>query len=335
MNGLSVFTGNSNPDLAKEICNNLGTSLGDVTVGRFSDGEIKVELNENVRGKHCYVVQSISYHPNDNLMELLFLIDAIRRSSASEITAVIPYFGYARQDRRPRSARVPISAKLVADMITTAGVDRVLTVDLHSEQTQGFFGIPLDNIYAMNHFVEYIKREYLMNGHKPDDFVSVSPDIGGVVRARALATSLGLDLAIVDKRRPRPNESQVMHIIGDIKDKTCLIIDDIIDTAGTLCNTADALKERGAKEVHAFITHGVLSGPALGRIEKSSIDRLVISNSIDFEQTLKGFSHLTSVDDVTHRDALNKIKIVSIADILAESMRRIHHGESLSAIYKR
>src|SRR6056297_3164510 len=272
---MMVFTGNANPELARRVANRLYLALGKADVGRFSDGEIAVELNENVRGKDVFVLQPTCAPTNDNLMELLVMIDALRRASAGRITAVIPYFGYARQDRRPRSARVPITAKLVANMIVHAGVDRVLTVDIHADQIQGFFDIPFDNVYASPIMLsDAWKCAY-------PEAVVVSPDVGGVARARAFAKRLDdADLAIIDKRRPRANESKVMNIIGEVKDRTCIIVDDVVDTAGTLCQAAKALKDEGARRVVAYITHPVLSGPAVERISSSALDELVVTDTI-------------------------------------------------------
>ncbi len=274
MTDLMVFTGNANPELAKKIVEHLGRPLGDVSVSQFSDGEIAVELNENVRGRDVFVVQSTCAPTNDNLMELIVMVDALRRASAGRITAVVPYFGYARQDRRVRSARVPITAKVVADMMVGVGVDRVLTVDLHAEQIQGFFDVPVDNVYGSPVLLEDIEQQ------KFEDLIVVSPDIGGVVRARAVAKQLGIDLAIIDKRRPRANVAEVMHIIGEIEGRTCLLVDDIIDTAGTLCSAAKALKQHGAKRVVAYCTHPVLSGKAIDNINNSELDELVVADSI-------------------------------------------------------
>ena len=271
---LMVFTGNANPELAKKVGKKLCISLGNVTVGRFSDGEIAIELNENVRGKDVFIIQSTSAPTNDHLMELILMADALRRASATRITAVVPYFGYARQDRRPRSARVPISAKVAAGMMASVGIDRVLTVDLHADQIQGFFDIPVDNVYGSPVLLEEISNQQY------DNPIIVSPDVGGVVRARAIAKQLNTDLAIIDKRREKANEAQVMHIIGDVSDRTCILVDDMCDTAGTLCKAADALKEHGAYKVVAYATHPVLSGNALRNIENSSLDELVVTDTI-------------------------------------------------------
>lgn len=312
MSELMVFTGNANPLLAEKIVAHLGIPLGDATVSKFSDGEISVELNENVRGRDVFVVQSTCSPTNDNIMELIVMVDALRRASAGRVTAVVPYFGYSRQDRRVRSARVPITAKVVADMMVGVGVDRVLTVDLHAEQIQGFFDVPVDNIYGSPVLIADIKKQNF------DDLVVVSPDIGGVVRARALAKQLGTDLAIIDKRRPKPNVAEVMNLIGEVEDRTCLLADDLVDTAGTLCNAASALKERGATKVVAYATHPVLSGPAIDRINASSIDELVVTDSIPLSEA---------------GQACNKIRALSLSHVLAESMRRISNEESLSALF--
>lgn len=313
MPSMMVFTGNANPELAKKVVDNLRLPLGDAKVGKFSDGEVTVEINENVRGKDVFIIQPTCAPTNDNLMELIVMTDALRRASASRITAVVPYFGYARQDRRVRSTRVAITAKVVADMITGAGVDRVLTVDLHADQIQGFFDIPVDNIYGTPILVDDIQRKIT------EDFIVVSPDVGGVVRARAMAKRLGdVDLAIIDKRRSQANVSQVMHIIGDVKNKVCLLIDDMVDTAGTLCKAADALKEHGALKVYAYITHPVLSGPAIANIDKSTLDELIVTDTIPLSDK-----------------ALNcgKIRTLTISGLLAESIRRISNEESISALF--
>jgi len=309
-----VFAGNSNPQLAEAIAEHLKTRLGNAVVGRFSDGEVMVEINEHVRGKDVFVVQpTCPPATNDNLMELLIIADALRRSSASRITAVIPYFGYARQDRRPRSQRVPISAKLVADMIQASGINRVLTVDLHADQIQGFFNIPVDNVYASPVLLGDIWRQLYPNK------IVVSPDVGGVVRARAIAKRLDdADLAIIDKRRPRANEAKVMNIIGDVQGKTCIIVDDIVDTAGTLCEAAKALKDKGAVKVVAYITHPVLSGNAIERINNSQLDELVVTNTIPLSPAAK---------------ACGRVRQLSIAEVLAETMRRISNDESVSELF--
>ena len=310
---MMVFAGNANPQLANEIARRLNMPLGNAIVGQFSDGEVMVEVMENVRGKDVFIVQPTCAPTNKNLMELLVMVDAMKRSSAARITAVVPYFGYARQDRRPRSARVPITAKVVAQMISTIGTDRVLTVDLHADQIQGFFSIPVDNVYASPILLGDIWRQ------KYDNQIVVSPDVGGVVRARALAKRLDdADLAIIDKRRPRANEAKVMNIIGDVKDRTCILIDDLVDTAGTLCAAASALKENGAARVVAYITHPVLSGPAIDNIANSELDELVVTDTIPLTDEAK---------------ETGKIRQLSIAELLAETMRRISNEESVSSLY--
>jgi ribose-phosphate pyrophosphokinase len=310
---MMVFAGNANPQLAQDIATHLGMPLGKAVVGRFSDGEIMVEILENVRGKHVFVVQPTCVPTNDNLMELMVMVDALRRASAARITAVVPYFGYARQDRRPRSARVPITAKVIANMLTIVGVNRMLTLDLHADQIQGFFDIPVDNVYASPILLSDIWR------NRDPNLMVVSPDVGGVVRARALAKRLDdADLAIIDKRRPRANVAQVMHIIGDVTDRTCVLVDDLVDTAGTLCQAAKALKEHGAAKVKAYITHPVLSGPAIENIENSQIDELVVTDTIPLTARAK---------------ACPRIRQVSIAAMLAETMRRINNEESVSSLY--
>ena len=309
-----VFAGNANLDLARKVASRLYLSLGKATVSSFSDGEIAVELNENVRGKDVFIVQPTCAPTNDNLMELVVMIDALRRASAARITAVVPYFGYARQDRRVRSARVPISAKVVADMIVNVGVDRVLTVDLHAEQIQGFFACPVDNIYGS----PVLNADIVASNY--ENLIVVSPDIGGVVRARAIAKQLGdADLAIIDKRRPQANEAQVMNLIGNVEGRTCLLVDDMVDTAGTLCKAADALKERGAVKVVAYCTHAVLSGNAINNLAKSSLDELVVTDTIPLSEDAR---------------ALKKIRQLTIADLLAESMRRVSNEESISALFE-
>ena len=308
-----VFAGNASTQLAQDIASHLKLALGKAHVGQFSDGEIMVEIMENVRGRDVFIVQSTCAPTNDNLMELLVMIDAMRRSSAGRITAVMPYFGYARQDRRPRAARVPITAKLVANMVAGAGVDRVLTVDLHADQIQGFFDIPVDNVYASPVLLGDIWRQ------KYENVVVVSPDIGGVARARALAKQLDdADLAIIDKRRPRPNEAKVMNIIGRVDGRTCVMIDDMVDTAGTMCLAAKALKDEGAKRVVAYITHPVLSGPAVKNIEGSVLDELVVTDTIPLRPEAQ---------------ACGRIRQLGIAAILAETMRRIAEEESVSSLY--
>ncbi len=307
-----VFSGNANPELANEIARYLSVPTGNALVGRFSDGEINIEIQENVRGQDVFVVQPTSAPTNDNLMELVFMVDALRRASAGRITAVIPYFGYARQDRRVRSVRVPISAKVVADMITKVGVNRVLTVDLHAEQIQGFFDCTVDNVYGTPVLLEDIERQNY------DNLSVVSPDIGGVVRARAMAKQLHTDLAIIDKRRPEANMAQVMNIIGEVEGRTCLLIDDIIDTAGTLCNAANALKDRGAKAVVAYCTHPVLSGNAIENITNSKLDKLVVTNSIPLTPAARDCP---------------RIRQLSLGKMLAEAVRRVSNEESISAMF--
>ena len=311
---MMVFTGNANPELARKVAGRLYLSLGKAKVGKFSDGEVAVELNENVRGKDVFVLQSTCAPTNDNLMELIVMIDALRRASASRITAVVPYFGYARQDRRVRSSRVPITAKVVADMMVTVGVDRVLTVDLHAEQIQGFFKCPVDNVYGSPVLIDDIQAcDY-------ENLMVVSPDIGGVVRARAIAKQLDeAELAIIDKRRPQANEAQVMNLIGEVEGRCCLLVDDMVDTAGTLCKAADALKERGAAKVVAYCTHAVLSGNALENIRDSELDELVVTDTIPLSAEAK---------------AISKIRQLTIADLLAESMRRVANEESISALFQ-
>jgi ribose-phosphate pyrophosphokinase len=310
---IAVFTGNANPALAQDIARYLQVPLGRAHVGRFSDGEVTVELMENVRGRDVFVVQSTSPPANDHLMELLVMVDACRRASAGRITAVMPYYGYARQDRRPRATRVAITAKVVANMLAGVGVHRVLTVDLHADQIQGFFDIPVDNVYSSPVLLgEVWKQKY-------DDLVVVSPDVGGVVRARAIAKRLDdADLAIIDKRRPRANVSEVMNIIGEVEGKNCVLVDDMVDTAGTLCQAAKALKDVGAKSVAAYITHPVLSGPAVERIEASSLDELVVTDTIPLRDNAR---------------ACRKIRQLSVAGLLAETMRRIRDEESVSSLY--
>ena len=311
--GMMVFSGNANPQLSVDIANYLDIPLGKATVGQFSDGESMVEIQENVRGRDVFVVQSTCEPTNDNLMELLVMIDALRWSSVRRVTAVSPYFGYARQDRRPRSARVPITARLAAKMIGTAGADRVLTMDLHADQIQGFFDIPVDNVYASPILLGDVWRQ------KYPDLMVVSPDVGGVVRARALAKRLDdADLAIIDKRRPKANEAQVMNIIGDVEGRSCVLVDDLVDTAGTLCKAAGALKEHGAAKVVAYCTHAVLSGPAVTNIESSELDELVVTNTIPLRDEAANCS---------------KVRQLSIAGLLAESIRRINNEESVSSLF--
>ena len=311
-NNLMVFTGNANPALADAIAKNIGVPLGRASISKFSDGEVSVELNENVRGKDVFVIQPTCAPTNDSIMELLLMSDALHRASANRITAVIPYFGYARQDRRVRSARVAISAKVVADMIGAVGVNRVLTVDLHAEQIQGFFSIPVDNVYGSPVLTDDIERQNYSN------LTVVSPDVGGVVRARAVAKQINADLAIIDKRRPTANEAQIMHIIGDVNGKSCLIVDDMVDTAGTLCKAADALKDHGATTVVAYCTHPVLSGPAIQNIEGSNLDSLVVTDTIPLNEKAK---------------SCKSIRQLSMAKLLAESIRRVSNEESISAMF--
>ncbi len=313
MSQLMVFSGNSNPELALKVVDILEIPIGKAHVARFSDGEVSLEIQENVRGKDVFIIQSTCSPTNDNLMELIVMVDALRRASATRITAVIPYFGYARQDRRPRSARVAISARIVADMITNVGVDRVMTMDLHADQIQGFFSIPVDNVYGSPVLLDDII------GQNYQKLIVVSPDVGGVVRARAVAKQLDCELAIIDKRRERANESQVMNIIGDVKGRTCILIDDMTDTAGTLCKAAQALKENGASKVYAYATHPVLSGPAVNNITNSSIDELIITDTIPL-----------SADAV----ACPKIRQLTVAPLLAEALRRVSNEESISAMFR-
>jgi ribose-phosphate pyrophosphokinase len=309
---MMVFTGNANPELARRVVQHLDIPLSRAVVGRFSDGEVMVEIMEHVRGKDVFIMQSTCAPSADNLMELLVMIDAVKRSSARRITAVIPYFGYARQDRRPRTARVAITAKLVADMIVVAGADRVLTMDLHADQIQGFFDIPTDNIYASPILIgDLYKHEY-------DDLLVVSPDVGGVVRARAMAKHLEADLAIIDKRRPRPNEAKVMHIIGEVEGRICVLMDDLVDTANTLCQAADALHAHGATRVMAYCTHAVLSGRAIERVNQSALQELVVSDTIPLNDGAA---------------SCGKIRQVSVAELLAESMRRISDEDSVSTLF--
>ena len=312
--GLDIFTGTANPEFASEVSEILGIKISKADVGYFSDGELKVEIEENVRGHDTFIIQSTCSPTNKNVMEIMLIADALKRSSASRITAVVPYYGYARQDRRVRSARVPISAKVVADMFASVGIDRVLTIDLHSETIQGFFDMPADNVYATKFMVDDIK-----DNNDRNEVVVVSPDVGGVVRSRALAKLLDdTDLAIIDKRRAVANESEVMNIIGEVEGKVCIVPDDIIDTAGTLCNAAKALKDKGAKAVKAYITHPVLSGPAIERLNKSEIDELIVTNSIPLNKDAKKCS---------------KIRVISIANIIAECISRLSNEESLSEMF--
>jgi ribose-phosphate pyrophosphokinase len=309
---LTVFSGNANPKLAEDVVGHLRLPLGRAKVGRFSDGEVMVEILENVRGKDVFVLQSLCAPTNDNLMELLVMVDALKRASATRVTAAIPYMGYARQDRRPSSARVPITAKVVANMMASVGVDRVLTMDLHSEQIQGFFDIPVDNIYSGPIMLGDVWK------HNYQNLVVVSPDVGGVLRARALAKRLDADLAIIDKRRPKPNVATVMHIIGEVEGRTCVIIDDLVDTANTLCAGATALKENGAETVVAYCTHAVLSGPAIERINESVIDELVVTDTIPLRPEAR---------------ACKKIRVLTVASLLAETTRRISEEASVSSLF--
>ena len=312
--GILVFSGNANRPLANAVCKQLGMPLGKALVGKFSDGEVQVEIEENVRRQEVFVIQSTCAPTAENFMELLVLVDALKRASVASVTAVVPYFGYARQDRRPRSARVPITAKVAAKMIQAAGCDRVLTVDVHADQIQGFFDIPLDNVYSSPVLLADVWRN-----HGTKNIIVVSPDVGGVVRARAIAKRLDdAELAIIDKRRPRPNEATVMNIIGDVEGKTCVLVDDIVDTAGTLCAAAAALKQRGAAKVVAYCTHPVLSGPAIANIGNSAMDELVVTDTIPLSEAAKG---------------CGRIRQLSVAELLAETMRRISFGESVSSLY--
>lgn len=312
MSKLMVFAGNAHPELARKVAEALDNRLGHATVGQFSDGEITVEINENVRGKDVFILQSTCEPTNDNLMELILMVDALRRASATRITAVVPYFGYARQDRRIRSARVPISAKVVSDMMVKAGVDRVMTMDLHADQIQGFFDVPVDNVYGSPILLDDIERQNY------DDVIVVSPDIGGVVRARAVAKQLDVELAIIDKRRPRANTAQVMHIIGEVKDRTCILVDDMVDTAGTLCKAAEALKKHGAARVVAYATHPILSGPAVDNINDSVLDELVITDTIPLSEAAS---------------QSGKIRQLTVAGLIAEAIRRVSNEESVSAMF--
>ncbi|MHC9509834.1 ribose-phosphate pyrophosphokinase [Kangiella sp. M94] len=314
MSDLMLFSGNATPDLAKRISNYLNVPLGKAHTERFSDGECSVEILENVRGKDVFIIQSTCAPTNDNLMELIIMADALKRASAKRITAVIPYYGYARQDRRVRSARVPISAKVVADMISGVGFDRVLTVDLHADQIQGFFNIPVDNVYATPVLLEHIQSNIA-----GQNLMVVSPDVGGVVRARAIAKRLDdADLSIIDKRRPRANEVSVMNIIGDVSGRDCVIVDDMVDTAGTLCQAAQALKDHGAKSVFAYATHAVLSGKAISNINGSSLDRLVVTNTIPLSKEAQ---------------ECDRIEILDLAPLMGESIRRVNTEESISTMF--
>ena len=315
MSNRVLFTGNSNIDLAKKVAKNLETDLGPMKVGTFSDGEINVEVNENVRGKDTFIIQSTNNPAEKNLMELVLMVDALKRASARSVTAVIPYFGYSRQDRRVRSARVPISAKVIADMLSEVGISRIITLDIHSEQIQGFFSFPVDNIYTANIMVKGLLEKYDV-----EDLQVVSPDTGGVIRARSVAKTLGVqDLAIIDKRREKANESEVINLIGDVEGKVCIVPDDLIDTAGTLSNASHALKDKGAKEIIAYITHPVLSGDAIKNLNNSAIDKLVVSNSID-------------VGDKSKK--CPKIDVFDISPILSEAITRIATGDSISELFK-
>tara|TARA_Y100001960_G_scaffold3795_1_gene4186 strand:- start:4951 stop:5898 length:948 start_codon:yes stop_codon:yes gene_type:complete len=315
MSNRVLFTGNSNIDLAKKVAKNLETDLGPMKVGTFSDGEINVEVNENVRGKDTFIIQSTNNPAEKNLMELVLMVDALKRASARSVTAVIPYFGYSRQDRRVRSARVPISAKVIADMLSEVGISRIITLDIHSEQIQGFFSFPVDNIYTANIMVKGLLEKYDV-----EDLQVVSPDTGGVIRARSVAKTLGVqDLAIIDKRREKANESEVINLIGDVEGKVCIVPDDLIDTAGTLSNASHALKDKGAKEIIAYITHPVLSGDAIKNLNNSAIDKLVVSNSIDIGDKSK---------------KCPKIDVFDISPILSEAITRIATGDSISELFK-
>ncbi|MCK7458254.1 ribose-phosphate pyrophosphokinase [Idiomarina aminovorans] len=314
MPDMKLFAGNATPELAQKIADRLYIKLGEAAVGRFSDGEISVAINENVRGSDVFILQSTCAPTNDNLMELIVMVDALRRASAGRITAVIPYFGYARQDRRVRSARVPITAKVVADFLSSVGVDRVLTVDLHAEQIQGFFDVPVDNVFGTPVLLEHMRQQNF------DNPVVVSPDIGGVVRARAFAKLMDeTDLAIIDKRRPSANVSQVMHIIGDVKDRDCIIVDDMIDTGGTLCKAAEALKSHGAKRVFAYATHPVFSGNAVENIKNSEIDKVIVTDSVPLSDAMK---------------ATGKVSQLTLSGMLSEALRRVSNEESISAMFE-
>lgn len=314
MPDMKLFAGNATPELARKIADRLYIKLGEADVGRFSDGEISVQINENVRGADVFIIQSTCSPTNDNLMELIVMVDALRRASAGRITAVMPYFGYARQDRRVRSARVPITAKVVADFLSSVGVDRVLTVDLHAEQIQGFFDVPVDNVFGSPVLLEHMKQQQF---HDP---VMVSPDIGGVVRARAMAKLMNdADLAIIDKRRPKANESQVMHIIGDVAGRDCIMVDDMIDTGGTLCKAAEALKSHGAKRVFAYATHPVFSGNAVENLSNCDIDEVVVTDSIPLDPAMKDTGIVTQL---------------TLSGMLSEALRRVSNEESISAMFE-
>lgn len=309
---MMVFTGNANPDLANQVVERLCIPMGDATITKFSDGETAIDINENVRGADVFIIQPTCAPTNDSLMEVILLADALRRASAGRITAVMPYYGYARQDRRPRSSRVPISAKVVADMLTVVGIDRIMTVDLHADQIQGFFSIPVDNIYGSPVLLDDIRKRGF------EDMVVVSPDVGGVVRARAIAKQLSCDLAIIDKRRPKANHAEIMNIIGDVKDRTCVLVDDMVDTAGTLCQAADALVKFGAKKVVAYAVHPILSGPAVERIANSHLE-LVVTDTIPLSEAAKNCAN---------------IRQLSMGGVLAESIRRVSNEESISAMFR-
>ena len=309
---MRIIAGTSNLPLSENVAKYLGDKITDASIRRFADEEVYVEIKENIRGEDVFIIESLSYPANDNLMELLVIIDALKRASAKRITAVIPYYGYARQDRKP-GPRTPISAKLVANLITTAGADRVLTLDLHAEQIQGFFDIPTDNLFAGPVFAKDIKEKY-----NTDNLTAVSPDIGGVVRARAIANKLGASIAIVDKRRPKAGESEVMNIIGDVNDKDCIILDDIIDSAGTICNAANKIIDLGAKSITAYTTHGVLTGTAIEKIEKSKLTELVITDSINNKKKA---------------ELSEKIRVISVSDLLGEAIKRISEESSVSSLF--
>ena len=309
-----IFAGSSNPALARRVASELRMELGGADVSRFSDGEVNVEINENVRGRDVFILQSTCAPTNDNIMELMIMSDAVRRASAQRVTAVIPYFGYARQDRRARSARVPISAKVVADILGAVGIDRILTVDLHADQIQGFFNMPVDNVYGSPVLIDHMLSQGYQNP------IVVSPDVGGVVRARAVAKQANdLDLAIIDKRRPQANETRVMNVIGDVAGKTCVLVDDIVDTAGTLCTAAEALKEEGAIKVVSYITHAVFSGAAIEKISDSELDEMIVSDTIPLKEAAR---------------SCNKIKQLSLDRLLAEAIRRVSNEESISAMFR-
>ncbi len=310
---LMIFSGNANPELARSIARELGVPMGKATVGTFSDGEVAVEIMENIRGRDIYLIQPTCAPTANNFIELIVMVDAFKRASASRVTAVIPYFGYARQDRRPRSARVPITAKVAAKMISAVGTDRVVTIDLHADQIQGFFDIPVDNVYASP-----LTLADIWQHQSSDDLVVVSPDVGGVVRARAIAKRLDAELAIIDKRRPRANVAKVMNIIGDVNGKSCVMVDDMVDTAGTLCTAAGALKEQGAVKVVAYCVHPVLSGPAIDNIINSELDELVVTDTIPLSEA---------------GQECGKIRLLSVAQMLAETIRRMAQGESVSSLY--